>query len=166
VTALHFADDTPAGLSVVAVLEEQLPPTGAAALARVPGTALDPFDRLVIAFRTGRKQAPTKTAYGADLDAWRAWCTETAPEEYRVHSLASRPHVDARVEHLSQIPSARTDRPLSPASIARRLSALSKFYNYADPAVPRRCGADELSIPGPTLRCRALPRHRHERLQG
>ncbi len=58
-TALHPADDAPAGLGVVAVLE-QPPPTGAAALVRVPGTALDPFDHLVVVFLTGRKQAHTK----------------------------------------------------------------------------------------------------------
>ena len=40
-------------------------------------------------------------------------------------------HVDAWVDHLARTPSARTRRPLSPASIARRLSALSKFYAYA-----------------------------------
>jgi integrase/recombinase XerD len=114
------------------VVVEQLAPAGAAALARVPGTALDPFDRLVVAFLTGRKQAHTKTAYAADLTAWRTWCLTTAPDEYRVHPLlATRPHVDAWVDHLGRTPSARTGRPLSPASVARRLSGLSKFYAYA-----------------------------------
>lgn len=109
----------------------ELAPPATAALARVPGTALDPFDRLVVAFLKGRKQAHTKTAYGSDLKAWRLWCLDEAPPEYRIHPLlASRPHVDAWVEHLSETPSARTGRPLSAASVARRLSALSKFYEY------------------------------------
>lgn len=115
------------------VVVEQLAPAGAAALARVPGTALDPFDRLVVAFLTGRKQDHTKTAYAADLTAWRTWCLTDAPAEFRVHPLlATRPQVDAWVDHLARTPSARTGRPLSPASVAaRRLSALSVSHAYA-----------------------------------
>jgi len=131
VSVIQPADDAAAAPGVVAVAQH-LPPSSTTALARVPGTALDPFDRLVVAFLTGRKQAHTKTAYAADLTAWRSWCLVDAPAEYRVHPLlATRPHVDAWVDHLGRTPSARTRRPLGAASIARRLSALSKFYAYA-----------------------------------
>ena len=48
-----------------------------------------------------------------------------------VHPLAARRHhVDIWVRHLSETPQPRTGRPASPASIARRLSCLSKFYDY------------------------------------
>ncbi len=130
-TALPPAGGTSAARGEVAV-PGQLHAADAAALARVPGTALDPLDRLVVAFLTGRKQAHTKTAYGADLAAWRTWCLQQAPPEYRVHPLAAtRPHVDAWLDHLTTAPSARTGRPLAPATVARRLSALSRFYAYA-----------------------------------
>ena len=62
----------------------------------MPGTALDLFDRLVVSFLSGRKQAHTKTAYAADVTAWRSRCLVDAPTEHRVHPLlATRPHVDA-----------------------------------------------------------------------
>ena len=47
------------------------------------------------------------------------------------HPLAARRHhVDTWVRHLSQVDQPTTGRPASPASIARRLSCLSKFYDY------------------------------------
>jgi hypothetical protein len=80
---------------------------------------------------TDRKQAHTQTAYAADLTAWRSWCLTGAPEEYRVHPLlATRPHVDAWADHRARTFSARTGRPLSPASVARRLSALSNSASW------------------------------------
>jgi site-specific recombinase XerD len=65
-------------------------------------------------------------AYFSDLLAWHAWCTAAG-----VHPLtARRHHVDVWVRHLSQEPQPATGRPASPASIARRLSCLSQFYDY------------------------------------
>jgi integrase/recombinase XerD len=43
---------------------------------------------------------------------------------------ARRHHVDVWVRHLSEEPRPATGRPASPASIARRLSCLSQFYDY------------------------------------
>jgi integrase/recombinase XerD len=49
----------------------------------------------------------------------------------RVHPLAARRHdVDTWVRHLSQVDQPTTGKPASPASIARRLSCVSKFYDY------------------------------------
>ncbi|MPQ97206.1 hypothetical protein GB931_04540 [Modestobacter sp. I12A-02628] len=99
------------GVASVSPAIQRLAPSGSEALARVPGTAVDPFDRLVVAFLTGRRLAHTKTAYAADLAAWRSWCLVEAPEEYRVHPLlARRPHVDAWVDHLGRA-AATGDRP-------------------------------------------------------
>ena len=65
-------------------------------------------------------------AYFGDLKAWYAWCAASGTH----HLAARRHHVDTWVRHLSQVDQPATGRPASPASIARRLSCLSKFYDY------------------------------------
>jgi hypothetical protein len=69
----------------VGVLKD-LPAGGAAALARVPGIALDPFARLVDAFLD---EAPPNTArgYRTDLRQWTLWLTRDADPEFRTHPL-------------------------------------------------------------------------------
>ena len=85
----------------------------------------DPYWRLATAFLVGYPPHSSR-AYFSDLKAWHAWCAQLG-----VHPLAARRHhVDVWVRHLSQEPQPATGRPASPASIARRLSCLSKFYDY------------------------------------
>ncbi|MDQ3880476.1 MAG: tyrosine-type recombinase/integrase [Chloroflexota bacterium] len=85
----------------------------------------DPYWRLVTAFLVAYPPHSSR-AYFSDLNAWYAWCGHMG-----VHPLAARRHhVDVWVRHLSETPQPRTGRPASPASIARRLSCLSKFYDY------------------------------------
>jgi len=118
------------GVALAGVLK-QLPPAAAGALARVPGIALDPFERLVDAFLD---EAPPNTArgYRTDLAQWATWLTRQASPEYRIHPLlATRPHVARWRRHLEETPSARAGRPLSAASVARKLSALAELYRYA-----------------------------------
>lgn len=107
----------------VPVAAPDLPP---AALARLPaGVETDPFWRLVAAFLVGYPPA-TARAYLSDLRAWAGWC-----ERQGVHPfIARRHHVDAWVTHLTQRPQPGTGRPAAPASVARRLSCLSGFYDY------------------------------------
>jgi integrase/recombinase XerD len=106
------------------------PPPGpelpGAALDRLPnGADVDPYWRLVAAFLVGYPPHSSR-AYFGDLKAWYAWCVSSS-----VHPLAARRHhVDAWVRYLSQVDQPTTGRPASPASIARRLSCLSKFYDY------------------------------------
>jgi site-specific recombinase XerD len=103
------------------------PPLPAGALERLPdvGTGIDPYWRLVTAFLVGYPPHSSR-AYFSDLKAWYAWCATAG-----VHPLtARRHHVDVWVRHLSEEPQAATGRPASPASIARRLSCLSQFYDY------------------------------------
>ena len=104
------------------------PPTlPIAALERLPdvGAGADPYWRLVTAFLVGYPPHSSR-AYFSDLKAWWAWCAAAA-----VHPLtARRHHVDVWVRHLSEQPQAATGRPASAASIARRLSCLSQFYDY------------------------------------
>jgi site-specific recombinase XerD len=48
-----------------------------------------------------------------------------------VHPLtARRHHIDVWVRNLSEQPQPATGRPASPASVARRLSCLTQFYDY------------------------------------
>ena len=95
-------------------------------LDRLPGSRDDdPFLRLAAAWLVGH---PTNTAaaYRRDLQAWAAWCAELD-----VHPLAAeRHHVDAWVRHLTTNAQARTGRPASAATVARKLSALSGFYDF------------------------------------
>ena len=97
-----------------------------AAVARLPGGPdQDPFVRLARAFIAAYPDN-SALAYRLDLRAWQAWCAALAVHPFN----ARRHHVDAWIRVLSKQPLARTGRPLSPASINRRLSAVSKFYTY------------------------------------
>lgn len=95
-------------------------------LDRLPGSHDDdPFLRLAAAWLVGHP-TNTATAYRRDLQAWAAWCAMLG-----VHPLAAeRHHVDAWVRHLTTNPQPRTGRPASAATVARKLSALSGFYDY------------------------------------
>lgn len=103
-----------------------LPAVRATPLERLPGSADDdPFARLAAAWLLGY---PTNTAlaYRRDLEAWARWCANLG-----IHPLAAeRHHVDLWVRNLTTEPQSRTRRPASPATVARKLSALSGFYDY------------------------------------
>ena len=93
---------------------------------RLPGSAEhDPFERLAMAFLVGYT-ASSARAYLADLKAWAAACAQMGTHPFD----ARRHHVDAWVRVLSADPLPRTNKPMAPASIARRLSAVSAFYDY------------------------------------
>jgi integrase/recombinase XerD len=101
-------------------------PARAAPLDRLPGSSTDdPFLRLAAAWLIGHP-TNTATAYRRDLSAWAGWCAQLG-----THPLAAeRHHVDAWVRHLTTTPQPRTNRPASAATVARRLSALSGFYDF------------------------------------
>src|SRR5664279_1180248 len=100
-----------------------------AALGRLPAAAgldADPFWRLAAAFLVGY-QGNSRSAYFGDLRAWHTWCAERG-----VHPLAvERHHIDTWITYLTEMPQPRTGRPASLATIARRLSRLSKCYESA-----------------------------------
>src|SRR4051794_13369512 len=90
--------------TVVAGVVEHLPRGADAALARVPGAALDPFERLVEAF-LDEQQPNTARGYRTDLTQWADWLTHEAAPEYRTHPLlATRPHVARWKRHLDETP--------------------------------------------------------------
>lgn len=85
----------------------------------------DPFERLAAAFLVSYTGS-TARAYLTDLKAWAQWCAGLG-----VHPFdARRHHVDAWIRRLSSEQLPRTGQPMAPASIARRLSAVSAFYDY------------------------------------
>jgi len=98
----------------------------AGAVERLPGSAdQDPYERLAVAFLVGYPRHSAR-AYLWDLKAWGAWCAAAG-----VHPFdARRHHVDAWVRVLTTEPLPRTGRPMAASSIARRLSAVSAFYDY------------------------------------
>ena len=105
----------------------------AAAVERLPGTPEhDPFEQPAMAFLVGYTGS-TARAYFADLKAWGAVCAQLGTHPFD----ARRHHVDAWIRMLSTEPLPRTGKPMAAASIARRLSAISAFYDYGH----RRRGA-------------------------
>ena len=113
---------------MTAVVAVTAPPLAVrpAPLERLPGLAADdPFLRLAAAWLVGHPKN-TATAYRRDLDAWSTWCASLG-----VHPLAAeRHHVDLWVRHLTTTPQPATGRSASAATVARKLSALSGFYDF------------------------------------
>ena len=121
---LHLPADLVAPTPALPVLPAVLP---AAALDRLPAgpAGADPVWRLVAAFLVGYPPA-TARAYLGDLRAWIGWCAEQ-----EVHPFtARRHHVDHWARQLATTPQPVTGRPAAAATIARRLSCLSGFYDY------------------------------------
>jgi integrase/recombinase XerD len=112
------------------------PVTGHAALreavAALPGLPpADPSDRYGLRILTALwleadRSEHTRRAYYADLADWLTWCVRT-----RLDPLsARRADVDAwKATLVVHDPRGRT-RPASPATVARRLAAVSSWYRY------------------------------------
>lgn len=104
--------------------------TATTAAIALPGTglatswdasALAPEDWLVGAFLASTRTPNTRQAYARDIADWRGWLAERG-----VGLLgASRVVVDLYARHAAEV------RALSPATVARRLSALTRLYRYA-----------------------------------
>jgi integrase/recombinase XerD len=73
-----------------------------------------------------RDSAHTRAAYRRDIEDFVAWCTRRELDVREVR----RAEVDAWAALLANTPSPRTGRPLAPATVARRLAALSSWYGY------------------------------------
>lgn len=79
-----------------------------------------PTARLIAGWLLGYGSAHTRRAYARDLTTWIGWCDrlELDPRQ------AARVHVDGFARHLSE------DLALAPATVARRLAAVSAFYRW------------------------------------
>lgn len=111
------------GAELAAAMPEQLdlldPPAAAAGdLVTDPRTAA--LARLVAGWLLGYNSPHTRRAYARDLTTWTRWC-EALDVEPR---LAGRVHVDAFARHLAE------DLQLAPATVSRRLAAVSAFYRW------------------------------------
>jgi len=68
----------------------------------------------------------TRTAYRRDVHDWLAWCASRDVEPLRATFL----HVNAYARDLESTVDSRTGRPLTPATVARKLSGLSSWYAF------------------------------------
>ncbi|MEU1216621.1 tyrosine-type recombinase/integrase [Streptomyces sp. NPDC005790] len=108
---------------------------------RPPGTELAPVDRdrhlspETAAAIAASVAASTRRAYGADREAFAAWCAT----EGRTVVPASAETMAEWVRHLTVTPRPRTGRPAGPSTIERALSAVTSWH-------------EEQSLPKPTMR--------------
>jgi integrase/recombinase XerD len=76
--------------------------------------------------RNRRLSEHTREAYRRDVRAWLAWCRGRDVDPL----AASFIHVNAYARGLESTSDARTGRPLTPATVARKLSGLSSWYDF------------------------------------
>ncbi|WP_433065762.1 tyrosine-type recombinase/integrase [Dactylosporangium sp. CS-033363] len=99
---------------------ERLPPP---ALPAITEGAAD-FTEAWLANR--RLSAHTRAAYRRDVQQFLAWCAARDLDPLRTSFL----HVNAYARDLESTVDSRTGKPLAPASVARKLSALSSWYQF------------------------------------
>ena len=90
------------------------------------GPVRDVLQGWLAGFLLAQRSAHTRRAYHRDVTAWLAWCAA----HHLSPTSAARGHVDAYLRELDTLPQPATGRPLSPATVARRVAALAGFYDY------------------------------------
>jgi site-specific recombinase XerD len=73
-----------------------------------------------------RLSAHTRAAYRRDVAAWLGWCAQRGLDPLRAGFL----DVNAYARALEAATDPRTGRPLAPATVARKLSGLSSWYDF------------------------------------
>jgi site-specific recombinase XerD len=76
--------------------------------------------------RNRRLSAHTRAAYRADVTAWLRWCDRAGLDPLTASFL----HVNEYARELESTVDVRTGRPVAPATLARRLSGLSSWYDF------------------------------------
>ncbi|SCG50277.1 Site-specific recombinase XerD [Micromonospora echinaurantiaca] len=76
--------------------------------------------------RNRRLSEHTRQAYRRDIAGWLAWCAACELDPLRANFL----HVNEYGRTLESTLAVRTGRPLTPATVARKLSALSSWYDF------------------------------------
>ncbi|MBM0279601.1 tyrosine-type recombinase/integrase [Micromonospora tarensis] len=76
--------------------------------------------------RNRRLSEHTRDAYRRDVTGWLNWCAARDLDPLRATFL----HVNEYARALEAGVDARSGRPLTPATVARRLSALSSWYDF------------------------------------
>ncbi|GHJ07929.1 tyrosine recombinase XerD [Micromonospora humidisoli] len=91
-----------------------------------PALTGTPVDFTEAWLRNRRLSAHTRDAYRRDIAGWLTWCAAADLDPLRANFLT----VNAYARQLEATPSARSGRPLTPATVARKLSALSSWYEF------------------------------------
>jgi site-specific recombinase XerD len=79
------------------------------------------------AWLANRRLSPhTRAAYRGDVTSWLAWCAGRGLDPLRAMFL----HVNEYARALESTVDGRTGRPLSAATVARKLSAISSWYTF------------------------------------
>jgi hypothetical protein len=87
----------------------------------IPASAADDrLEQLLAGWLLGCNSPHTRRAYARDLSGWIDWCAQLEVDPLQ----AGRMHVDAWARHLTE------QRRLAPATVARRLAAVSAFYRW------------------------------------
>ncbi|SIM71531.1 tyrosine-type recombinase/integrase [Micromonospora cremea] len=85
-----------------------------------------PVDVTEAWLRNRRLSEHTRDAYRRDVTGWLSWCAGRDLDPLRANFL----HVNEYARALESTLGARSGRPLTPATVARRLSALSSWYDF------------------------------------
>ncbi|SBT41476.1 tyrosine-type recombinase/integrase [Micromonospora auratinigra] len=104
------------------MLRSEVLPRGPARAA-LPG---GPTDFTEAWLRNRRLSEHTRDAYRRDVGGWLRWCAERGLDPLRATFL----DVNTYGRELESTPGVRSGRPLTPATVARRLSALSSWYDF------------------------------------
>jgi site-specific recombinase XerD len=105
-------------------LSGELLPAGAALHLRGPDPdpQRDPVEELVQRWLIGYPSKNSRDAFGVDIREWTSFCTASGIDA----RSARRFHVEAWMRALEQDP-----RELAPATLARKIAAVSSFYTWA-----------------------------------
>nr|WP_189115230.1 tyrosine-type recombinase/integrase [Pilimelia terevasa] len=108
-----------------------MPAALAGTAAALAGTAAalagaTPADVLEAWLHNRRLSPHTRAAYRRDLTGWLHWCAQHALDPRAATFL----HVNAYARELEATLDPRTGKPLTPATVARKLSALSSWYTF------------------------------------
>ncbi|MEU5551069.1 MULTISPECIES: tyrosine-type recombinase/integrase [unclassified Micromonospora] len=76
--------------------------------------------------RNRRLSEHTRDAYRRDVAGWLSWCDARHLDPLRANFL----HVNEYARTLESTLAARTGKPLTPATVARKLSAMSSWYDF------------------------------------
>ncbi len=88
--------------------------------------ALGPVDFTEAWLHNRRLSEHTRAAYRRDITGWLGWCTDRELDPLRVTFL----DVNAYARTLEATVDPRSNRRLTPATVARKLSALSSWYDF------------------------------------
>lgn len=94
--------------------------------ANAPALPSTPMDFTDAWLANRRLSAHTRAAYRGDVAGWLAWCAAREIDPLTVTFL----QVNTYARELESTPDRRTGRPLAPATVARKLSAVSSWYDF------------------------------------